>query len=448
MGSVGLVPGALVRPEFGPDFVYLRRVVRADAETLVIAPKSFENRDGTTTIGSRLDLRRVALGLLFQAAETLLVAYCPDGLLVTRLPSRRQARRRWERLVAAAHRGELATASLFTGLGTLDAALHDGLRQAGFRAASLWANDNWEPAVEGLMADNPARPRTALACGIEEVVALTAERELPVPDLLVMGLPCKGASKLNIRDRATPERHPVVGHQILNVAMVLQALRHNTPLILLENVTAYADTVSCAMLTKVLTEQGYAVALVGDRDDLDGYQGLNGADFGDMERRRRMALLAYPPQLEPFLDWRAMRRSTSTQTVGEIREPEHLVPSGEYDKGLGLPAKAARRFKMKVAEDADTSVGVISSDCWKQRVEDPRLRAKDGSGRVRLPLPEEHARLKGQPEGLIRSLPTNTAAHTALGNGTTRRVWVEFGRALGLAVRRSQNLSPAPGLPA
>ncbi len=442
--SIGLVPGTHIHPEYGPDYVFLRKVSGPGVETIVIAPKTFATRDGSEVFGSRIDVRRIAIGLRFTEGETLLAAYCPDGVLITSLPTRRQARRRWEALVTASHRGELTTASLFTGIGTLDAALHAGLSQVGFSARSLWGNDNWATALEAMLIDNPARPKTALACGISEVMALFTERPLPAPTLLIAGIPCKGASLLNVKNRAAPESHPLVGHMAINFASVLQALRHNTPLILVENVTAWADSVSCSMLTRLLEEQGYKVALIGDRSDEGKYLGVNGADYGDMERRRRMALLAYPPQLEAHLDWSVMRRSSSSRTVGEIREPEAQVDPKEYGKGAGLPAKAAKRFTMRIAEDSDTTVGVISSECWKQRVEDPRLRAPDGSDRIRLPLPEEHARFKGVPETMIRSLPTNTAAHTALGNGTTRKVWEQFGYALGAALKLAVTAHPAP----
>jgi DNA (cytosine-5)-methyltransferase 1 len=434
LAEAGLKPGVHYRPELGSGFVFLRRLATSEDGSLIVSTKHFTNRDGAEVVGSRIDVRRAELASVLPAEEDLLVAYCSEGVLVTRLPSRRNALRRWERLVAAAERGRLSTASLYTGIGTLDAAVHHGLESVGIRAHTLWANDNWLPAVEALLQDNRARPAAALAVGIEEVIAMQGERSLTPPDLLMLGIPCKGASKLNIRDRAAPERHPVVGHQVLNVAMILQALRHETPLILIENVVPWAETVSCHMLRAVLHEQGYATALIGATRPDGTYVGLNGADYGDFERRRRMALLAFPPELACRLDWAQMRQAKNALTVADIRLPEEEVPSAEYEKGRGLAAKAARRFINQVVEDSDTSTPPMSSACWKQRTEDPKFRDPRNTVRSRLPLPEEHARLKGQPVELIRSLVGNSLAHTALGNGTTRKVWVEFGRALGLGI--------------
>lgn len=440
LAQSGLKAGASFRPEFGADFIFLRHQKRAAWDSMTVSPKVYANRDGSTTTGSRVDLRRAQIADVFGNEATLLVAYCSEGVLITLLPTRKAARRRWEQLTRAAQRGELTTGSLYSGIGTLDAAAHAGLEEAGFTATSLFANDFWELALEAMRADNPARPVRALACGVEQVVTMADEIALAAPEILIMGVPCKGASRLNIQHREAPELHPIVGHQVLNVAMFLRALKFAPSIILIENVTAWADTVSCAMLTRVLEEQGYAVKLVGDRDG-DTYRGLNGADFGDMERRRRMALLAYPPELEPHLDFSIMRRRKSSTTIADIRLAEGSISPGEYEKGLHLDAKSiatagTRNSRQnRIVNDSDTTTPSLSSECYKMRVEDPKFRHPNDPTKWRLPKPEEHARLKGQPEALIRSLSADTLAHVALGNGTTRKVWLEFFRALGLSLR-------------
>jgi DNA (cytosine-5)-methyltransferase 1 len=217
--------------------------------------------------------------------------------------------------------------------------------------------------------------------------------------------------------------------------MILQALRHETPILLIENVVAWASTVSASMLRAVLHEQGYATALVGESDPEGRYLGMNGADYGDFERRRRMALLAFPPELKAAIDGLlgSMRKMKNGRTIADIRLPEEYVEAEEYEKGRGLAAKAERGWVNRVVNDTDTSTPALSSECYKQRPEDPKFRHPTDSTKSRLPLPEEHARLKGQSERLVNSMVGNSLAHTALGNGTTRRVWEEFGRALGLA---------------
>ena len=430
----GITAGCHVRPEFGADFVYLRRLARAAHDSIAVVGKSYPNRDQSETTGARVDLRRAQLRDVFGNEATLLVAYCDGGLLITLLPTRKVARQRWESLARAAQSGKLTTGSLYTGFGTLDAAAHAGLEAAGYIARSVFANDIWGAAIEALLADNPARPKHAFACGIDQLLAMGDEAPLPTPDILIMGVPCKGASKLNIEHRDMPELHPVVGHQVLNVAMFLRGLKFAPAIIVLENVIPWSDTVSYSMLVRVLDEQGYKTMLVGDREG-EVYRGLLGSDFGDMERRRRMALIGYPPELDEHLDFTTMTRRQSSTTVADIRLPEDQIPADEYEKGLGLAAKAAKGFNNKIVNDTDTTTPPMSASCWKQRPEDPKFRKPGQPDNSRLPKPEEHARLKGQPERLIRSLAADTHAHTALGNGTTRKLWTEFFRSLGVAMQ-------------
>jgi DNA (cytosine-5)-methyltransferase 1 len=436
MGAVGLLPGVQVRPEFGPDFLFVRRVDQAGPGTIQIAPKSYANRDGSVTLGGRIDIRRIQVAEVFGDESRLIVCYFASGLLITLLPTRAKARARWRSLLAAVAKGKLTTGSAYSGIGTLDLAAHAGLEEAGFQVESLFAGDIWHGAVEAMLQDNPARPRTAAALPIEEFVALD-RGAAPSPDILIMGVPCKGASKLNIRDRQAPELHPVAGHQVLNVALLLQSLKFSPSILLIENVVDWSDSVSYSMLKRVLEEQGYATLLVGDRNPDGKYLGLDGSKFGDMERRKRMALLAVPPELAALLDFSQMREATSTRTVGSIRQPEAAIDPRDYEKGRGLAAKAARGFRNKIVADDATTSPVLSATCHKIRPEDPKFRHPTDPAKFRLPVPEEHARLKGQPEALIRALPFSTHAHIALGNGSTRKVWQELFRVLGLTLRQA-----------
>lgn len=164
--------------------MFFRLIERPDFDSLTVCAKEFSNRDGTVGTGSRVDVRRREFASVFTKDEDLLVAYCTGGVLVTRLPVKRSAARRWERLVRAAENGVLTVGSLFTGGGTLDAALHAGIEQAGFVVRSLFANDNCAVAMEALLQDNPARPEQAFGIGIEQLIALQQSRPLESPDSL------------------------------------------------------------------------------------------------------------------------------------------------------------------------------------------------------------------------------------------------------------------------
>ncbi|MBN3760918.1 DNA cytosine methyltransferase [Burkholderia sp. Ac-20365] len=430
--SSGLAAGARFTARYAPGII---EVVKDDAGNHVVSPKRFVKRDGTVEIGGRIDLRSLQVHENLGGEESVLALYLPGRVVFLHLPSVARNCDRIQRLLDAVQSGEIQTVALYAGVGTLDAALHEGFAEAGFESTTVLANDSWEDGVDCLLADNPASTQRtrSFAGGIEHFVA--SGIRVPGTTMICMGIPCKAASRLNVQSRDLPEMHAVAGHQVLNAVMAIQQLEF-PPLVLVENVLAWADTVSFSMLRRVLHEQGYQTVLVGDSDEQGNYSGLNSNDYGDIEKRVRMALLAYPAGID--ISFAGMRKSgPSTRTVGDIRLPEELVDPAEYEKGAHLASehKTANGWRMRVVDDSDNSTSSISAGCWKQRVEDARFRHPENPLKSRLPLPEEHARLKGHDPKLVNSLVSNSHAHTALGNGTAKHCWVELARVLGEELR-------------
>jgi len=430
--SSGLTPGARFTAYYAPGII---EVVKDEAGSNVVSPKRFVKRDGSVEIGGRVDLRSLQVHENLGGEERVLALYLSGRVVFLHLPSVARNCDRIQRLLDAVESGQIQTVALYAGVGTLEAALHEGFAKAGLESATVLANDSWEGAIDCLLANNPASTRRtkSFAGGIEQFIA--SGMRVPGSTMVSIGIPCKGASRLNVQTRDLPEMHPVAGHQVLNAVMAIQQLAF-PPLVLFENVLAWTDTVSFSMLRRVLDEQGYQTILVGDTDEQGSYAGLNSNDYGDIERRVRTALLAYPAGID--ISFKGMRKSgPSTKTVGDIRLPEELIDSTEYEKGAHLASeqKTANGWHMRVVDDSDNRTSSLSAGCWKQRVEDARFRHPTNSQKSRLPMPEEHARLKGHDPKLVNSLTSNSHAHTALGNGTAKHCWVEFARVLGEELR-------------
>lgn len=412
-------------------------LVKSDHGTNLISTKNFSKRDGSQVIGERLDLRSMQIHAKFAGKEKVLALFLDDRIVFLHLPTITRCFDRAQKLKDAVERGVLRTAALYAGVGTLDVGLHEGFAKSGIHTDLAFVNDSWDVATECLLNDNPvASKSTQSFCGgIEEFIA--SGMKVSGIDMATIGIPCKGASKLNIANRDLPELHPFAGHQVLNTVMALQLLDF-PPLVLVENVRAWADTVSFSMLTRVLHEQGYQTMLVGDFDDESNYKGINSNDYGSIERRVRMALLAYPQGMS--LSFEGMIKSgVSTKTVGDIRMREDLVDQSEYLKGQHLNSdhKRDKGWKNRIVSDSDYITPSLSAECWKQRVEDPKFIHPTDPSKCRLPLPEEHAALKGHDISLVNSLVANTHAHTALGNGTAKECWVEFSRTLGCELKKA-----------
>ena len=396
-----------------------------------IAPKKFGRRDGSEVVGERLDLRSTQIFEKFGGEARAVALYLSGRIVIMRLPTVGSADARTAQLATAVRRGTLRTAALYSGVGTLDAALHQGFSDVGIRSEIAFANDSWPVAVDAMLTSHPAVNETTrtFTGGIEQFIA--SGMRLTNIDMAVIGIPCKGASLLNVKSRSAPEFHPFAGHQVINAMLALQQLNF-PPLVLVENVAAYVNTASFSMLSRVLEEQGYQTLLVGDRDEDGRYVGINSNHYGDIERRVRMGLLAYPQGVEISME--SMKKcGASVLTVGDIRQSDDQVDEQEYEKGkhLNRPEKVAKGWLNRIVGDDARSTPSLSADCWKQRVEDPKLRHQTDPTKFRIPTPAEHAALKGQDPSLINSLVLNGQAHTALGNGAAKKCWAEFAKVLG-----------------
>ncbi|WP_318493497.1 hypothetical protein [Photobacterium leiognathi] len=359
--------------------------------------------------------------------------------MITLVPTELNNILRREQLVTAIKSGRLSATSIFSGIGTLDCALQDGFAQHGLELNTLVANDCWDKATTGYLSNlqnmHSGASVVSHTVGIEQLIAGQAV-DLSNTDLLVAGLVCKGASKLNVATRDLPESHREAGHQFINVLMLMAQSGFSVPMLLVENVVPYTSTIGYMLLCRVLEEQGYQCVLVGDHSGT-AYDGINGHAYGDFERRKRMCLLVLPSGVEFEQSGLEKYKSINQRTIAQIREPECMIDQKDYTKGQNLfsEKKRSKGWRTKIVQDTETSTHVLSAQCYKQRSEDPRFAHPEGEG-SRIPTVIEHARLKGHPESMIDALPLQTHAHEALGNGVMRKAFVAVGAVIAQNMKR------------
>jgi DNA (cytosine-5)-methyltransferase 1 len=394
-----------------------------------VSPKEHKRRDGSVTIGARIDVRSKEIADKMPDPNNIVVYYLDGMIVLMPKPSDVNNAKRIEQLKRALELKHFKTIALYAGVGTLDDSLHEGFAMNGINTELSMATDTWETGLSALFGSNLAASGNTktMAIGIDQLCAM-GSMDYSGVTMLTAGIPCKGASKLNIATRDLPEMHPMAGHQVINLAMFMQSANWEIPIVLVENVTAWADTVSCSMLTRIFEEQGYQVQLVGDHVD-GAYCGINSNDYGDIERRVRMAFLATPKGVSiDMAKMNELRTGKSKLTVGDIRLNDDQVDPIEYEYGNHLDSdkKKGKGWVNRIVDDADTSTPLLSAECYKQRVEDPKFKHQTIAGKTRLPTPEENAALKGQPLRLINALTFKTHAHVALGNGCARKPFVAF----------------------
>lgn len=342
--------------------------------------------------------------------------------------ARREARLR-DRLAAGA---PLEVGSLAHGGGVLDHALHEGLADGGVPTRLAFAVERDAATVEAAAANNPAwdAGTTMVVAAMEEV----DPSSLPEVDVLVAGLPCTGASRAGRAKNAIAraEDHPTAGH--LFVALIEAVRATNPSVVVVECVPEYAASASAAVLRRVLGIRGYAVT----------ERVLDGNAMGALDQRRRWCLVASPPGLGP--DLAAMRPVREREaSLGAILDPVgpddpawreigHMHERAERNRAAG------RNFSVHHSDVADATVRTMGAGYARWRGTEPKIAHPTRPGVARLLTPEEHARAKTVPIGLVAGLSPRLAHHI-LGNGVVHAAFRAVGRAI------ARGLPPGRGAP-
>lgn len=336
-------------------------------------------------------------------------------VILGRLPSAELAKAREGFLAKGLRTATLAIAALCFGGGVMDHAAHAGLADAGLQGKLVAAVEIDADMLEHARRHNPVvRPDTRLyAAPMQELVQdRAAMASFPRADVLVTGIPCSGASisgksKLGL---ACAEDHPQVGHMVVPYLMMVNQVQPAVAVV--ECVTRYQQTVSAVLMRAMFRDMGYTTQEVV----------LNAYDFGSPEKRERWFLVATTAGL-----------SVDLTNLAPARRPgfplgKYLDRSGEHRWSFmeGLKAKEVRDiadgkgFRMQLVDETSTSIGVIGKDYTKSRSTEPKVVHPDGSGRLRLLTPAEHAAIKNVPVSMLGDL-ADTPAHQMLGQSVDVR---------------------------
>lgn len=378
-----------------------------------------------------MEIRTKLLSTLFSGMEKVRVAIKHGRIIVSALKVDLQIRARVARLKAKLAANEkLKVATLFHGGGVLDRALHVGLLAAGV-ASVIQIGVEMEPEyLEASLRNNKEiwDESSIAACGdirdleLHEIVDRQA-------DLVVAGVPCSGAAigglaRLGL-DNA--EDHPDVGSLFVDFIEAVKLF--NPAAVVMENVKTYRNTASMSVIRSKLESYGYHLF----------EEVLDGNDFGALEGRQRLVLVAISRGLETDFSFSNLRATVVKQaSLGEVLEDVPLdSPSWkpyEYLVKKELRDKAAGKFfaRSMVTPESDR-VPTVTKSYAKAQSTGVFLRHPTNPSLSRLLTPVEHARVKGIPESMIAGLSA-TVAHEVLGQSIVFPQFESLGRELGLAL--------------
>lgn len=402
------------------------------------------SEEGTHTVCKRarngrelpvIDVRGQQLEKAFKADDRVRIVVKDDAIEVTLHHQARTQQNREARLRKSLESGQpILIGSLAHGGGVLDHALHQGFSEAGVKTSLAFANELESQYLETSVANNPVWTKDSIA--IEGPMQQVEWQLLPKVDVLVAGLPCTGAS---LSGRAknglkAAEEHEGAGALFVSFIQAISCLRPSV--VILENVPMYQHTTSMTVIRSVLSELDYRI-----QETI-----LSGSDFGALEDRQRLCMVATSSGLL-MPDLATMPKPDFMPSLlGDVLEEvpldderwrsyDYLALKAERDKSKGS------NFKRQIVTPQSTSVGCLGKGYWKSRSTEPMLEHPSGDGRCRLLTPLEHARVKTIPASLVAGC-SNTISHEILGQSVIHAAFKAVGQWLGRALLSQPIVQP------
>lgn len=435
LAASGFSPSA--RYEIGIDEQRRTITLRLAANGDRIVSRRTKNDIDTPVV----DIANARLLAAFDGIETLRVRF--DHGVIVIAPSASDLRRldRAARLRQRLDDGApIRVGSVSTGIGALALAMHDGLAAAGLESTLSFSIEIDEGYQERCAASNPCwRPDTiAIASPMQEVgYDLDLLASLPDVEILEAGIPCTAHSSAGRAKKklAMPEDDPRAGHLVAGFLAIVAAC--NPAVVLVENVPQYMTSASFAILSNQLAEWKYDV-----RSTV-----LRGEEFGCLEHRDRMALVAVTPGVDVDLETLAPA-TPPTPRLGDALDdfpadsPAWSTMSYLRDKEIRDRA-AGNDFRMQIFDASSPSVSTIGRGYAKIRSTEPKVAHPDDPSLLRQLTPAEHARIKGIPEALVAGIP-QTTAHELLGQSVLYAPFHALGERVGGALSAWIENRPAP----
>lgn len=363
------------------------------------------------------------------SSERVRVAIRQGRFVVTANHIDVKIRERVRKLVERLKTGEpLAVCSLFHGGGVMDKALHSGLVRSGI-SSFVQIGVEIEPAyLDVSLRNNPEIWSEESVAVCSDIRELDWGNNVPECDIMLGGVPCTGASRAGRAKNglSCAEEHETAGAMFIDYLDAVKAV--NPAIVIMENVPEYMSTSSMMVIRSVLTSLGYQIS----------ERILDGNDFGALERRKRMVMVAVTQGLSAFdFDYVAPVK---------VREPalssvlEALpLDSGRW-KAFGYLADKAVRdkaagkgFARQLLDGSEAYCGTIGRHYAKCRSTEPFIVHPVDSELSRLLTPTEHARVKGIPEVVIAG-ESDTVAHEILGQSVIYPVFEAIGLELGVVL--------------
>ncbi|MGP9797079.1 DNA cytosine methyltransferase [Halomonas sp. 86] len=419
----------LSREGYAPGRTYDMTIAKAK---LVITP----NPRGKYVISKKtrngklipvIDITRQDLAELFDGVEALRVLVTEGKIVITAHHQHAKVKDRVDRLMSRLQSNQpLRVCSLFLGGGVLDSAFHSGLERAGISSKIGVAVEIERAYLESSILNNPELWDSASIPIESPIQHVNLGRNPPQMDVVIGGIPCTGASRSGRSKNQLEfaESHEAAGAMFFHFLSFVEVI--NPSIVLIENVSEYANTASMAVIRSVLSSLNYELH----------ERILDGNEFGALEARKRLCAVAITKGLGSSFDLSTvMPHVTKPSKLADVledvpKDSERWKPySYLADKEVRDKA-AGKGFARQLLTGDEGFCGTIGRGYAKSRSTEPYIVHPDGCGLSRLLTPAEHAAVKGIPFQLVQGLSANKA-HEILGQSIVYPAFEAVAMALG-----------------
>lgn len=363
-----------------------------------------------------IDLNNADLGKLFEVGQKVRAVVRKGVIIIRAHAVAKKISERVNRFLTKLRNGEpLACGSVFHGGGILSKALHSGFGKAGVSSFCKVAVEQNQHFLE-YSRDFNREMFNGESIFIESKIEDLSVDGAPQLDFFEAGIPCVGASSAGKAKNGIEhaEEHVAAGGMFYNFLRWLEAT--NPALWLLENVPNYQSSASMAAIRAVAAQLGYVLQ----------ERILHGNEFGALEARKRLCVVAVSYGLEDVFDLDSV--------TGDHEKPENLGailgPIGEDDEQWSEMAylskkadedkKAGKGFARQLFTSESPKINTLPANLMKRRSTDPMIQHPTNPNLCRLVTNLEHARAKDIPESMVEDRPgrlSRTSLHDVFGQG-------------------------------
>jgi DNA (cytosine-5)-methyltransferase 1 len=407
---------------------------------LIAVPANFvgstftvSKRERNGTVHPLLQLRSDEIRQVFEDDEKVRIAIRNGRIVITALQLQTKIRERLKRLKEKLDRGEkLAVTSLFHGGGVLDRAIHSGLLRAGVGSFVQVGVELEAEYLNASLRNNPDIWQADSIAICSDIRDVSLEGNIPQCEILTGGVPCTGASKAGRvkNDLEFAEEHDSAGTLFFDYLAWVKAT--NPAIVVLENVPEYQNTASMAVIRSVLRSLGYVL----------NEEVLDGSDFGALENRKRMVMIAHTPGLGDLFSFENLKtHKVREASINDILEPVPLESTRwkpyAYLTEKAIKDKAAgKNFGLQRLTGNEDGCGTIGRHYFKGRSTEPFLIHPENPDLFRLFTRLEHGRVKTIPAVLTEGV-SETSAHEIMGQSVVYEQFDSIGEEIGSSLFRT-----------